>query len=53
MIKEGIIETPWFFTGDNMGGEGVQSSHRILADLKGIFSDSAAYAAMEPSNINV
>ena len=49
MVKEGIIETPWFFTGDNMGGEGVQFSHRTLADLKGIFSDSAAFEAMNPS----
>lgn len=47
MKIEGIVETPYRFEGDRMGGEGAKFSTRLLRDLKGIFADEKAFDAMD------
>ena len=50
-MKEGITETPYTFTGEDIAGEGLKTGLRTLGDLKGIFADEAAYAAMDKDTV--
>ena len=50
-MTEEIRQTPFFFTGGDIGGEGLLTSARTLADLKGVFADEAAFAAMDKSKV--
>ncbi len=46
-----IIDTPYFYQGTEMSGEGAKKSTRVLADLKGIFTDGKAYEGMDPETL--
>ena len=41
-MKQGIIDTPYRFTGGEMDGD-VNRCLRVLGDLKGIFADEVAF----------
>ncbi|MGN1210053.1 MAG: glucose-6-phosphate isomerase family protein [Candidatus Cryptobacteroides sp.] len=51
MTQSKIIESPYYFTGNDMGGKGVNSSVRLLRDLKGIFEDKEAFEAMDQNTV--
>jgi len=44
---EGIIESPYRFTGSEMDGEGAGHSTRLLGDLVGVFADKEAFESMD------
>ena len=46
-MKQGITQSPYSFTGDDIAGEGLKTGLRTLGDLAGIFADEKAYAAMD------
>ena len=50
-MKEGIISSPYGFTGDDISGEGLKTSVRTLAQLKGIFADAKALEGMNPGTV--
>ena len=52
MKEKEIILSPYFFNGEELKGEGIVNSRRVLKDLKGIFADDEAFYRMDP-NIEV
>lgn len=44
-----IKDTPYYFNGREMGGDGSNHIERALGDLKGIFADEAAFQSMDLS----
>lgn len=50
-MEKGIVTSPYTFTGDTIGGKGLKTGVRTLADLKGIFADEAAYEAMDKDTL--
>ncbi|MBQ7180045.1 MAG: cupin domain-containing protein [Bacteroidaceae bacterium] len=46
--SENIKQSPYFFNGEELRGEGIVHSHRTLADLRGVFADLEAYSRMDP-----
>lgn len=50
-MKQGITDTPFYFTSDVLKGDNVKYSERRLGDLKSVFADEESWEAMDKDTL--